>query len=113
MASTENAQDLSPRDSDASEDGNAALDGVMADLADLAPSIEEIDLVGSMDQIAAASALAARMKGCPSELHLNEDDHFVLHEGSLTKVGEYMQFLCDIIALSFGDKSCGSSACNC
>lgn len=88
MAAEASSQDLSPRDSDASDDGNAALDGVMQDLADLAPDTEAVDLVGSMDQIAAASALAARMKGCPAELSLNDDDHFVLHEGNLTKVGK-------------------------
>ena len=82
MAAEASSQDLSPRDSDASDDGNAALDG------DLAPDTEAVDWVGSMDQIAAASALAARMKGCPAELSLNDDDHFVLHEGNLTKVGK-------------------------
>ncbi len=76
------------RDSDASDEGPIDLDGVMKDLAELAPDSEEVDLTGSLDQIAAASALGARMKGCPDELHLNDDDHFVLHEGNLTKIGK-------------------------
>jgi hypothetical protein len=80
-------------DSDESNDSSADLDGILTDLASMAPDVEEVDLFGSLDQIAAASALGARLKGCPQELRLNDDNHFVLHEGMLTKVGTFEFYL--------------------
>lgn len=67
---------------------NSAMDDVLDDLAALALDDDEEDLEFTPAAAAEASALAARMKGCPSDVDLNHDDCFLVHAGMLVKKGE-------------------------